>query len=139
MTNAYLHPEPANMAAFMALPDDTPIHMVNFLKYRELADYPADHEHAGKGWSGERAYQEYGRSIAVPFTKVGAKVIWRGAFKATTIGDPAEQWDDLLVVEYPSAKAFLTMINDPEYQAGGVNRTAALADSRLYRTEPASS
>lgn len=137
MTESYLHPGPDNMAAFMALPDDSPIHMVNFLKYRDVAKYPEGHEHAAKGWSGERAYQEYGRAIAAPFTRVGAKVIWRGAFKATTIGDPAEQWDDLLVVEYPSAKAFLEMINDPEYQAGGVNRTAGLADSRLFRTDPA--
>lgn len=137
MTDSYLHPGPDNMAAFMALPDDTPINMVNFLRYRDLAEYPDGHDHAGKGWSGRRAYEEYGRAIAVPFTKVGAKVIWRGAFQATTIGAADEVWDDLLVVEYPSAKAFLQMISDPEYQAGGVNRTAALADSRLFRTQPA--
>ena len=137
MTDSYLHPGPDNMAAFMALPDDTSINMVNFLRYRELADYPDGHEHAGKGWSGRRAYEEYGRAIAVPFTRVGAKVIWRGAFQATTIGAADEVWDDLLVVEYPSAKAFLQMISDPEYQAGAVNRTAALADSRLFRTSPA--
>lgn len=137
MTESYLHPGPENMAAFMALPDDTPINMVNFLRYRDLAEYPDGHEHAGKGWSGRRAYEEYGRAIAVPFTKVGAKVIWRGAFQATTIGAADEVWDDLLVVEYPSAKAFLQMIGDPEYQAGGINRTAALADSRLFRTSPA--
>ena len=64
-------------------------------------------------------------------------MIWRGAFQATTIGAADEVWDDLLVVEYPSAKAFLQMISDPEYQAGAINRTAALADSRLYRTSPA--
>ena len=137
MTDNYLHPGPDNMAAFMALPDDTPINMVNFLRYRELAEYPDGHEHVGKGWSGRRAYEEYGRAIAVPFTKVGAKVIWRGAFQATTIGAADEVWDDLLVVEYPSAKAFLQMISDPEYQAGAINRTAALADSRLYRTSAA--
>lgn len=136
MTDSFLHPGPDNMAAFMALPDDTPINMVNFLRYREVAEYPDGHEHAGKGWSGRRAYEEYGRAIVVPFTKVGAKVLWRGAFQATTIGSPDEVWDDLLVVAYPSAKAFLQMISDPEYQAGGVNRTAALADSRLYRTSP---
>ena len=137
MKERYIEPGPDNMAAFMALPDDTPINMVNFLRYRDLAEYPDGHEHAGKGWSGRRAYEEYGRAIAVPFTRVGAKVIWRGAFQATTIGAADEVWDDLLVVEYPSARAFLQMIGDPEYQAGGVNRTAALADSRLFRTSPA--
>ena len=136
MSEVHIGPTPESLAAFAALPDDEPIHMVNFLRYRELAEYPEGHESAGKGWSGREAYEEYGRSIAVPFTKVGAQVIWRGGFQATTIGPAGETWDDILVVQYPSAKAFMAMIGDPEYQAGGVNRTAALADSRLYRTRP---
>ena len=136
MSETYLGPSEANFALFSALPSDEPIHMVNFLKYRDQAEYPAGHEHADKGWTGRQAYEQYGQAIAVPFTKVGAKVIWRGGFQATTIGPAGETWDDFLIVQYPSAQAFMAMISDPEYQAGAVNRTAALADSRLYRTKP---
>ena len=133
---AYIEPGAANLAAFAALPDDEPINMVNFLRYREKAEYPDGHEHSDKDWSGARAYEEYGRSIAGPFMRAGAKIVWRGAFGATTIGPADEAWDDFLIVQYPSAKAFFGMISDPEYQAGAVNRTAALADSRIYRTKP---
>lgn len=136
MIETFVGPTPETLAAFGAWPDDEPIHMVNFLKYRDMAEYPDGHEHAGKGWSGRRAYEEYGRAIAVPFTKVGAQIVWRGAFNATTVGPAGEVWDDFLIVQYPSAKAFMAMIGDPEYQAGGINRTAALANSRLYRTKP---
>ncbi len=136
MSETYLGPSEANFAVFSAHPTDEPIHMLNFLKYRDQAEYPDGHENAGKGWTGREAYEEYGRAIAVPFTKVGAKVIWRGGFQATTIGPAGEAWDEFLIVEYPSSQAFMTMISDPEYQAGGVNRTAALVDSRLYRTKP---
>jgi uncharacterized protein (DUF1330 family) len=129
-------PGEANLAAFSALPSDQPIHMLNFLRYRDKAEYPAGHENAEKGWSGARAYEEYGRAIIAPFTRAGARIVWRGAFGATTIGPADEQWDDLLIVQYPSAEAFFGMISDPEYQAGAVNRTAALSDSRLYRTAP---
>lgn len=137
MTECFIEPGPETMAAFLALPADRPIHMVNFLRYRDVADYPPGHAHGGKGWTGRQAYEEYGRSIAGPFTRVGARVVWRGAFETTVIGQPGEVWDDLLIAQYPSAQAFLAMIADPEYQAGAVNRKAALADSRLFRTMPA--
>jgi uncharacterized protein (DUF1330 family) len=48
-----------------------------------------------------------------------------------------EQWDLLLLVRYPSAAAFLSMLSDPEYKAATVHRSAALSDSRLIGTTPA--
>lgn len=136
MAKPYIAPDQENLAAFAAWPDDEPINMLNFLKYRDLAEYPEGHEHAEKGWTGREAYEEYGRAIAGPFSKVGASVVWRGAFQATTIGSADEIWDDMLIVRYPSAEAFFAMTSDPEYLAGAANRTAALSDSRLFRTKP---
>lgn len=52
------------------------------------------------------------------------------------IAPPGEHWDQLLLVRYPSAAAFLAMLADPEYQAATVHRSAALADSRLIATTP---
>lgn len=136
MTRTYLAPGPENLAAFAALDYDEPINMLNFLRYREIAEYPQGHENAGKGWSGREAYEEYGRSIAGPIARVGARIVWRGAFQATIIGSAEEAWDDMLIVHYPSARAFVAMTTDPEYLAGAINRTAALSDSRLFRTRP---
>jgi uncharacterized protein (DUF1330 family) len=50
------------------------------------------------------------------------------------IGPEGEQWDDVLLVQYPSRRAFLTMVGRADYQQAVVHRRAALADSRLIAT-----
>ena len=137
MSDSMTQPTPESLARFAALPDDRVIHMINFLKYRDLAEYPEGHEHAGKGWSGRRAYEEYATTLGPIFDRIGARMVWRAAFEAAVIGHESEDWDDVLIAEYPNSKAFMAMVADPEYQAVAVNRTAALTDTRLIRTNPA--
>jgi len=136
MTERYIDPSPANFQSFKSLPRDEPIDMLNLLLYRDHAEYPQDHEHAGKGWSGRRAYQEYGATSGPIFARVGGTIIWRGAFETMVTGPDVREWHDGFVAQYPDAGAFFEMIKDPDYQAAVVNRTAALADSRLIRFKP---
>lgn len=139
MTETFIDPSRANFDAFKALPRDEPIHMLNLLRYREQADYPPGHEHAGKGWTGRRAYEEYGRTSGPIFRRVGGRIVWRGAFQTMVIGPQDLRWDDGFVAAYPTAAAFLEMITDPAYQRAVINRTAAVLDSRLVRFSPGSS
>lgn len=132
----YLDPSPANFQAFKDLPRDTPINMLNLLLYRDQADYPEGHEHAGKGWSGRQAYAEYGRTSGPIFQRVGGSIVWRGRFETMVTGPQSECWDDAFIAQYPNAGAFFAMLKDPDYQAAVVNRTAALVDSRLVRFAP---
>lgn len=134
----YIDPSRANFDVFKGLPRDEPIHMLNLLRYRDQAIYPDGHEHAGKGWSGRRAYEEYGATSGPIFRRVGGTLMWRGAFQTMVTGPDDEQWDDGFVAHYPTAAAFLEMIKDPAYQRAVINRTAALADSRLVRFSPRS-
>ncbi len=60
MMENYVDPTRAAFDVFKSLPRDTPINMLNLVRYRDLAAYPDGHEHAGKGWTGARAYEEYG-------------------------------------------------------------------------------
>ncbi len=133
----FIDPSRENFDAFKALPRDTPIQMLNLLLYRDEAEYPAGHEHAGKGWSGRRAYQEYGKTSGPIFQRVGGSIVWRGNFETVVTGPGDMRWHDGFVAQYPNSGAFFEMIKDPEYQAAVVNRTAALADSRLVRFAPA--
>ncbi len=64
----------------------------------------------------------------------GGAVELRAKAHATLIAPPEEEWDDLLLVSYPSKEAFLAMLSDREYQAAAEHRSAALADSRLIGT-----
>lgn len=122
---------------FKALPRDEPIHMLNLLKFREQAAYPVGHEHAGKGWSGKRAYTEYGKTIGAIFARVGGSIYWRGGFQGVLIG-PADgwDWDASFIACYPDSAAFMAMVTDPEYRLAVVNRQAAVLNSRLVRFQP---
>lgn len=133
---AYIDPSRANFDAFKALPRDEPIHMFNLLRYRDLADYPEGHEHHGEGWSGRRAYEEYGKTSGPIFRRVGGTIVWRGAFQTVVTGPDAMRWDDGFIAHYPNSAAFFEMLKDPDYQRAVANRTAALADSRLIRFKP---
>ena len=53
---------------------------------------------------------------------------------ATVIGPADEQWDEVILVQYPSRAAFLDMISSDAYQVAMVDREVALADSRLIPT-----
>ena len=103
MTDTYIDPSRANFEAFKALPRDEPIHMLNLLQYRDQADYPAGHDHAGKGWTGRRAYEEYGKTSGPIFRRVGGTIVWRGIYQTVVTGPDAMQWHDGFIASYPSA------------------------------------
>jgi len=136
MAVSYIDPSPANFQAFKDLPRDEPIHMLNLLEYREQAEYPQGHEHVSKGWSGGRAYEEYGKTSGPIFRRVGGTIVWRGSFQTMVTGPDAKRWHDGFIAHYPNAGAFFEMVKDPQYQQAVVNRTAALVDSRLMRFAP---
>ena len=135
--SSYIDPSRSNFDAFKTLPRDEPIHMLNLLRYREQAEYPSGHKDADKGWSGRRAYQEYGSTSGPIFRRVGGVIVWRGVFQTVVTGPDAMQWDDGFIAQYPDATSFFEMIKDADYQEAVVHRTAALADSRLVRFKPA--
>jgi uncharacterized protein (DUF1330 family) len=130
---SYVDPTREQFEAFKALPRDTPIRMLNMLRYKDRADYPADHPNHGKGLSGREAYAEYGRAIAPILARVGAQIAWRGKFEVVVTGPPEPEWDDVFVMGYPNSAAFLAMVTDPEYRQHVAHRTAAVQDSRLIR------
>ena len=136
MAERYIDPSPASFQAFKDLPRDEPIHMLNLLRYRDLADYPEGHEHHGNGWTGRRAYEEYGTASGPIFRRVGGTIVWRGAFQTVVTGPEAMHWHDGFVAQYPNAGAFFEMVKNADYQQAVVNRTAALQDSRLVRFQP---
>ena len=126
----------AQFEAFKALPRDTPIHMLNLIRLRPLADYPADHPDHGKGLTGLEAYRAYGRNSAEVFARVGGKQVWAGRPDVVLTGPTDEVWDLAFIAEYPSAGAFLAMVTDPAYREHVMHRTAAVEDSRLIRMAP---
>lgn len=112
-----------------ATPSASPILMLNLLRFRAAADYPPHLDHAA--CSGREAYARYSRTAVGKVAEVGGAIQVLAAVHAALIAPEGEQWDEIILVRYPSKEAFLGMLADPEYRAATVHRTAALDDSRL--------
>ncbi len=117
-------PTPRQLEAFLGLALDGPIHMVNLLKYRERADYRTEIAEDAD-CSGAEAYARYGRNTLTTLAAVGGRIVWSGSPAPALIGDGPD-WDQVVIVEYPSADAFRKMLAMPDYLAGQVHRAAGL-------------
>jgi len=112
------------------------IHMINLIRFRAKADYPADHPCAQENLTGEQAYQRYGAGVLPFLSKLGGRMVWQGAPQFVVIGPAEERWDMAFIIEYPNPAAFLSMVGDADYLKIAVHRTAAVEDSRLIRCTP---
>lgn len=136
MTDSHIDPERAQFEAFKALPRDTPIHMLNLVRFKNKASYPADHPLAAQNLTGAQAYANYGVESGPVFQRVGGSIVWRGTMAAMLIGPSDETWDAIFVAAYENSGAFLAMVTDPEYRKAVVHRQAAVQTSRLIRCAP---
>tara|TARA_R110000850_G_scaffold4626_1_gene20516 strand:+ start:255 stop:686 length:432 start_codon:yes stop_codon:yes gene_type:complete len=132
----YRDTDRAQFELFKSLPRDTPINMLNLVRFHDAAQYPADHALAGAGLTGAQAYANYGAASGPVLARVGGGIVWRGGFDVSLIGPAEEHWDAMFIAHYPTAGAFLAMVTDPEYQRAVIHRQAAVSDSRLIRTQP---
>jgi len=100
--------------------DEGIIVMLNLLKF--------------KGEEGARAYDRYMKSVSKILEARGARVVYAGKAAELLVGD--ETWDAIILVEYPSRKVFLEMVNSPEYHKAHVDREQGLERTVLYATSP---
>jgi len=110
-------PNKAGLAAFSERADEpAAVTMLNLLEF------------APDG--GRERYAEYGTAVAPLLEKVGARIVFAGEAAPALLGD--DSWDMVLLVEYPTRRAFLEMIGSEEYQAIAHLRTEALARGELH-------
>jgi hypothetical protein len=107
-----IRPNREQFAELAASTDTGPVVMLNLLKFKAKA--------TGEAGSGSDAYQRYGDQML--------------------IGDPAQDWDSVVLVEYPSRKAFIEMVTAPKYEEAhehreaGLERTVLVAMSEQFRS-----
>ena len=113
-----IKPTPEQMAALMKYPKNTPLVMVNIVKFKAKT---------GNGnETGQEAYAKYFKEVRPFIAKAGVKLIWKGKVASTVIGDSNDEPHVIFLAEYPSVNHFLAMVQDPEYQKVGQNRTMAI-------------
>lgn len=111
---------PESFQAFIGRASEGPVVMLNLLKY--------------KPDGGREMYMRYGMAVLPLLQKVGGRVVYAGEAAEQLIGK--EEWDSILLVEYPTRQAMLDMVSSAEYLAIQKLRDDALVRSVLYATDP---
>ena len=126
LTNQILAPKENFVDFIKNYPSQTPLVMMNILKFKDKTE---------DGRTGEEAYNTYSKHVTPLLEKVGGKAIWAGNTTQTVIGDYDNQPDRFLVVYYPSKEAFIEMSTSDEYAAIGHHRHESLEYGGLIATE----
>jgi haloalkane dehalogenase len=109
---------------------NTPIVMLNLLKFKDQAKYK---DGTVDGSDGRAAYNRYGMEMLQFVTENGGKVLFMGDIKSMVIGQVDEVWDAIALVEYPSSEAFVKIAMSPHVAKIGVHREAGLAGQLLIQ------
>jgi len=123
-----LYPTPEQINTLLAGPADTPVVMVNLLRFKPHADAPDE------GLSGEEAYRRYADQMRLFVESKGGRILWMGRVDSHVIGDGGEGFHMIGLVEYPSRQAFVAIATDPHVQEIGVHRAAGLESQWLIAT-----
>ncbi|MEE9913091.1 MAG: DUF1330 domain-containing protein [Deltaproteobacteria bacterium] len=97
-----------------------PFVMLNLLKFKKDG--------------GREAYHRYLKESSPFGADVGATVDYFGIPKELLNG--TEDWDLLMLIRYPSRKAFLELINNPGYLKTHEWRAKGVERAVLYATDP---
>jgi uncharacterized protein (DUF1330 family) len=125
-------PTPEQIRELLAGPADTPVVMVNLLRFKARADAPDE------GLTGIEAYQRYGTAMRRLVEERGGRFVWMGRVDSFVIGESDVPFDVVALMEYPSRRAFVETVNDPRVHELAVHRTAGLEGQWLVATTAAS-
>jgi hypothetical protein len=114
---------------------DGPVFMVNFMKYRESADYDGVKGAEGAtpaGISGEQADDLYNPTEVLH--KIGAEVMFFG----NVVAQGAEgEWDRMGIVKYATRRSFIDMQNRRDFKEKHVHKEAGMLYTIVMGTTPA--
>jgi uncharacterized protein (DUF1330 family) len=125
-----VYPKGEQLTEAVAKGVNTPIIMVNLLKFKDKAAYK---DGRADDADGRTAYNRYGAEMLAFVHKHGARVLFMGEVKSLVIGQVDEMWDAVALVEYPSSEAFVKIAMSPDVAKFGVHREAGLAGQLLIQ------
>ncbi len=129
-----IDPTADQVRALRDAPETGPVTMVNLLKFRDRARYEDERE---APCSGREAYARYKHAFTETVGAVSqARVLYQGPVHQAFIGQagsPECDWDEVLIVRYPSRQHFLAMMADGTYREALRHRYAGLERTVLLR------
>ena len=116
-------PSEEQMKGFVEGDIDSPISMLNLLKFKDKAEYE---DGRTTDLTGREAYQIYALGVAKLVENTGGKVLFGAEVSRLMLGEVEELWDTVAIAQYPSRRKMLEMMMSPEYAEISVHRTAGL-------------
>ncbi len=126
MLTNQIHPTEAQLKKLKSYPKNTPITMLNILKFKVLTS---------SNETGQEVYARYFKNAAPFVAKANAKLVWKGKVHTSIIGDLEYQPHITFLVEYPSVENFFEMVSNPEYQKIANDRSISLEFGGLIACE----
>ena len=116
-------PSEEQMKGFVEGDIDSPISMLNLLKFKDKAEYE---DGRTTDLTGREAYQIYALAVAKLVENTGGKVLFGAEVSRLMLGEVEELWDTVAIAQYPSRRKMLEMMMSPEYEEISVHRSAGL-------------
>ncbi len=114
-------PTGKSLKEFLTTAPEEPVVMLNLLRFRE---------------GGRAQYEAYVKHFAKHARAFGAEVVYAGDGGNPLVAEHGQAWDAVLLVSYPTRRAFSEMVADPAYQEGTHLRSEALVEAVLQPTVP---
>ncbi len=127
-------PDESQLAQLQSLPPDAPVAALNMFQFNDQAQYaPGDPEYGtpDADVTGQEAFARYSESAGAYLTSIGGRVVFSTPVDQVMIGPNDPKWDLIAIMYFPTRKAFMGMLTDPEFQATSRHRKAALATHHM--------
>ena len=116
------NPTGAGLKTFLEAAPDEPVVMLNLLRFRQDG--------------GQESYRKYLATFGRYAAEVGGEVLYYGDGDDALVAEAGQDWDAVLLVRYPTRRAFSEMVRNPAYQEGTHLRDDALVEAVLQPTLP---
>jgi hypothetical protein len=125
-------PSPDQLAERVADTRECPVYCINFLSYRAQAEYS---DGRPTTLTGVKAYLRYGMRAIAAVRALGGRILLGGHAGAPLTDEVtsavAGDWDDIVIVRYPTPRTILKLDRIPWYPGGHVYRDAGLERTAL--------
>jgi len=124
------------LSAERKIPSDMQIVMLNLVTYRESVEYPGMERCTGREAYLTRYAPAFNKAAAAAGVN-GIEVVYLGSVAACIVPRQKCQWDEVVLVRYPSFSALRKVIESPLYKSDAEPlRKAALQDWQFIVTLP---
>jgi uncharacterized protein (DUF1330 family) len=104
-----------------------PLTLINFFKFRDVADYEGSDQ---SDVSGAEAFQRYADVSMPAMRAAGGEFLAVAPFAGIMLGKE-QDWDMIAIGKYPNLAAFLALYENPEYIRAFKHRSAAVEEQAV--------